>query len=68
MTKVHRVETYVSPLYAERFTGLRRSTLKSCVRRGVLGHYRTNGGHRRYALSELRALREAPARLYGSAR
>jgi hypothetical protein len=36
MTKVHRVETHISPLNAERFTGLRRSALKGYVRRGVI--------------------------------
>lgn len=59
MPKIHAVETYVSPLNAERFTGLSRVNLKHYVRRGFLSHFRTEGGHRRYALSELRALREA---------
>ena len=59
MTKIHRLETYFSPLYAERFTGLSRATLLGYVRRGVLTHYRTSGNHRRFALSELQALREA---------
>lgn len=57
MTKIHRVESYISPLNAEHITGLRRSALKRYVRRGVLSQFRTEGGHRRYALSELRALR-----------
>ena len=59
MNKIHRVETYISPLNAARFTGLRSTSLKSYVRRGLLTQYQTQGGHRRYALSELRALREA---------
>ena len=62
MSKVHRVETYISPLNAARFMGLRSSALRAYVRRGLLSHYRTEGGHRRYALSELRALREALVR------
>ena len=57
MTKIHRVETYFSPLNAERFTGLSRAALLRYVRRGVLTHYRTSGNHRRFALSELQALR-----------
>ena len=59
MTKIRRVETYFSPKDAERFTGLPRKALARYVRRGVLTHYRTTGRHRRYALSELKALREA---------
>jgi DNA-binding transcriptional MerR regulator len=59
MTKIHRVETYLSPRNAERLTSLRRTTLARYVKRGLLTHYRTQGGHRRYALSELRALRDA---------
>ncbi len=59
MTKVRSVETYLSPKGAERFSGLSRNTLIRYVQRGVLTHYRTTGGHRRYALSQLRALREA---------
>jgi len=56
MTKIRRVETYFSPLNAQRYTGLSRDTLIRCVQRGVLTHYRTSGNHRRFALSELRAL------------
>jgi DNA-binding transcriptional MerR regulator len=71
MTKIRRVETYFSPKGAERFTGLSRNALIRYVRRGVLTHFRTAGGHRRYALSELKALREAlerrAARQAGSA-
>ncbi len=59
MTKIRRVETYLSPKEAERFNGLSRNALIRYVQRGVLTHYRTTGRHRRYALSELRALREA---------
>ncbi len=59
MTKIRRVETYLGPQGAERFTGLSRNTLIRYVRRGVLTHFRTTGGHRRYRLSELRALCEA---------
>ena len=60
MTKVHRVETFLSPKDAERLTGLSRAGLAQLARRGRLTQYRTAGGHRRYALSELRALRSAP--------
>ena len=59
MTKIRRVETYLGPQGAERFTGLSRNTLIRYVQRGALTHFRTSGGHRRYALSELKALREA---------
>ncbi len=63
MTKIRRVETYFSPRDAERFTDLSRNTLNRYVRWGALTHYRTSGGHRRYALSELKALREALSRV-----
>jgi hypothetical protein len=56
MTKVRRVETFLSPLDAQRLTRLSRAALARAVRRGLLTHYRTSGGHRRYALSELRGL------------
>ena len=56
MTKVRRVETYLSPQTAVRLTRLSRAALASYVRRALLTHYRTTGGHRRYALSELLAL------------
>ncbi len=59
MTKIRRVETYLGPQGAERFTGLSRNALARYVRRGALTHFRTSGGHRRYALSELKALCEA---------
>ena len=59
MTKIRRVETYLGPKSAERFTDLSRSTLIRYVRQGVLTHFRTTGGHRRYKLSELKALCEA---------
>ncbi len=59
MTKIRRVETFLGPKGAERLTGLSRNTLVRYVRRGVLSHFRTAGDHRRYKLSELRALREA---------
>ncbi len=59
MSKIRRVETYFSPKDAERFCGLSRNALIRYVRRGALTHFRTSGGHRRYALSELKALREA---------
>ena len=59
MTKIRRVETYFSPRDAERFTGLSRNTLIRYARWGILTHLRTTGGHRRYKLSELRALCEA---------
>jgi hypothetical protein len=59
MTKIRREEVYLSPMKAERFTGLSRKALIEYVQRGILNHYRTTGRHRRYALSELRALRQA---------
>ena len=57
MTKVCRIETYLSPKNAERFTRLSRTALARYVRQAILIHYRTAGGHRRYALSELEALK-----------
>lgn len=62
MVNVVRAETYLSPRNAERFVGLGRRALSRYVRRGILGHYRTTGGHRRYALSELLALRRSLGR------
>ena len=62
MIKIRRMETYLSPQDAERFTRLSRATLLRCVKRGTLTHYRSSGNHRRYALSELRALRDAMRR------
>ncbi len=59
MTKIRRVETYLSPKDAEQLTRLSHTALQRYVRRGVLSHFRTSGGHRRYALSELQALRDA---------
>ncbi len=59
MTKIRRVETYFGPKGAERFTGLSRNALIRYVRRGALTQFRTTGGHSRYSLSELKALREA---------
>ena len=59
MTKIRRVEIYFSPKDAERFTGLSRNALIRYVRRGALTQFRTTGGHRRYSLSELKALCEA---------
>jgi len=56
MTKIHRVETYLSPLEARRLTRLSRAELDRYVRRGMLTNYRTGGRHRRYALSELQNL------------
>ena len=57
MTKVRRIETYLSPKNAVRFTRLSRTALARYVRQAILIHYRTAGGHRRYALSELEALK-----------
>lgn len=56
MTKVRRIETYLSPQNAVRLTRLSRTALARYVRQAYLTHYRTAGGHRRYALSELQAL------------
>ena len=50
MTKIRRVETYLGPKGAERFTGLSRNALIRYVQRGAITHFRTSGGHRRYAL------------------
>jgi len=68
MSKVHRVETYLSPLHAGRLVGVRGAVLWRYVRHGLLNHYRTEGGHRRYALSELRALRGSLPRQRGTLR
>jgi predicted site-specific integrase-resolvase len=62
MTKIRREEVYLSPMKAEQFTGLSRKALIAYVKTGVLNQYRTEGGHRRYALSELKALRQALGR------
>ena len=62
MTKIRRVETYLGPKGAERFTSLSRNALIYYARRGILTQFRTTGRHRRYALSELKALREALGR------
>ena len=62
MIKIRRMETYLSPQDAERFTHLSRAALLRYVKRGILTHYRTSGNHRRYAISELRALRDAMRR------
>ena len=62
MTKIRRVETYLGPKDAERLTGLSRNTLNRYARRGFLTQFRTTGDHRRYKLSELLALCEAPGR------
>ena len=43
---------------AVRLTRCSRAMLARYVRRGVLTHYRTEGGHRRYDLDELKALRD----------
>jgi hypothetical protein len=59
MTAIRRVETYLSPRDAERIARVSRTKLAWYVRRGTLTQYRTAGGHRRYALSELRSLRTA---------
>ncbi len=59
MTKIRRVETYLSPKWAERFTGLSRNALIYYARRGILTQFRTTGLHRRYRLSELQALCKA---------
>ena len=56
MTKIRKVETYLSPKDAEQLIRLPPATLRRYVRRGVLTNYRTSGGHRRYALSELHRL------------
>ncbi len=62
MTRIKMVETYLSPKDAEQLTRLSHATLRRYVRRGVLTNYRTSGGHRRYALSELRSLLAARQR------
>lgn len=59
MTKIRREEVYLSPKEAERFARVSRKALIRYVKAGVLNHYRTEGRHRRYALSELKALRKA---------
>ena len=57
MSNVKRVETYLSPRFAAKYTGLSTTTLRRLLRHGRLTQYRSAGGHRRYALSELQALR-----------
>jgi DNA-binding transcriptional MerR regulator len=59
MTKIRREEVYLSPKEAERFTRVSRKALIHYVKTGVLNQYRTEGRHRRYALSELKDLRKA---------
>ena len=56
MTRIRHVETYLSPKDAIRLTGLPERTLRRCLRHGRLTEYRTAGGHRRFARSELLAL------------
>lgn len=56
MTRVRRIETFLSPQDAIRLTGLSDRTLRRCLRHGRLTAYRTTGGHRRFARSELLAL------------
>lgn len=65
MAKIRRIETYLSPKNAERFTGLSRNVLMRYARQGVLTQFRTDGDHRRYKLSELKALCEALDRRSG---
>lgn len=55
-TKIHRVETYLCPRDAAQISGFASTTLKRYTQQGLLTAYRTTGGHRRYALSELRAI------------
>lgn len=62
MAKIHRVETYLGPKDAARFTGIHAAKLAGLARRGVLTHYRTDGNHRRYRLDELKRLRATPRR------
>lgn len=57
MPTVRRVETYLSPKHAIQHLRVSRATLVRLLRRGLLTQYRTEGGHRRYALSELQALK-----------
>ncbi|MFN0317196.1 MAG: helix-turn-helix domain-containing protein [Burkholderiales bacterium] len=58
MARVRKIETFLSPRDAKRLTRLPSSVLARLVRRGTLTQYRTLGGHRRFPLSELRALAE----------
>ena len=60
MSHIRRIETYLSPRDATRVAHLSETTLKQYMRRGLLTQFRTTGGHRRYALSELKALHEKP--------
>jgi len=62
MTKIHRLETFLSPRDAERLTRLSRVVLARYAGHGLLTQYRTSGGHRRYALSELQRLKHAARR------
>jgi len=56
MTDIRRIEVYLSPRDATRLTGLSERVLRRCLRHGRLTEYRTAGGHRRFARSELLAL------------
>lgn len=56
MARIHRIETYLGPKDAERFTGIDAAKLARFARRGVLTQYRTSGNHRRYKLDELKRL------------
>lgn len=62
MARINRIETYLSPKDATRLTGLSENTLRRCLRHGRLTEYRTAGGHRRFARSELLALPIKPRR------
>lgn len=63
MIHIRRLETYLSPRDAARFSGLSQNDLRRYVKHGRLTAYRTAGGHRRFARSELVAIskvRRAP--------
>lgn len=60
MARIDRIETYLSPKDASRLTGLPENTLRRYLTHGRLTEYRTTGGHRRFARSELLALSIKP--------
>jgi len=63
MSEIRRVESFLAPRDAEQITGLSRSRLARLAQRGRLSNLRTEGGHRRYKLSELQALRQQQGRI-----
>lgn len=58
-TEKRRVVWEAVPLRdAMLFLGVSRGTIDSMVRRGTLNPFRTDGGHRRFKVAELRRIRD----------